>query len=57
MGSVRTFAESVSKVGLGPAATDRPDFSELHRLRDSECISELDAEVAHSAIHLRMAEQ
>lgn len=39
------------------AFTDRPSASQLHFLRDGERIFELDAEVAHRAIHLRMAEQ
>lgn len=41
----------------GPGATDQPGFSVFHRLPDGERIFELDAEVAHRAIHLRMAEQ
>ena len=45
------------KSAKGRAATDRPGFSELHRFSDGESIFELDTEVAHSAIHLRLAEQ
>lgn len=40
----------------GPTATDRPDFLEFQRFRDGERIFELDAEVAHNPLHLRVVE-
>lgn len=43
-------------VGYGPTATDRPDFLEFQRFRDGERIFELDAEVAHDPLHLRVVE-
>lgn len=56
LGNAAGRHSALSNGGRGPTATDRPDFLEFQRFRDGERIFELDAEVAHDPLHLRVVE-
>lgn len=57
LGKLPCCANSKDEWLVWAVCCDDPRPSDFHRLRDGQCIFEFNAEIAHRAIHFRMASQ